>query len=645
MQNTLTGTTQVLTDTPSMESKTADVSGKGFDLPPLLAEFNLIKQENWNRNEEYYLCRQAVKGNFRWPRTWPSHIPKVNHNMCKPIVERMSTYLMGRGFSWNVDRPNTIEQRDAAERAEKILKKILELSQADIQFTEGAKTGSKLGRTVFKVYKKGKKGREHACFSYCQPDYFYGIPLGAENPGEFSMVYYSYPIDIAEAKRRYGDRDFKSEADLAEADRYVALRESQQLHTNALRNRRIPVVEAWTQESYALIVGGRPIYNGANPYKWSDTEEGFIPFVAIENIRNDEEGFGESDIGQARILNERLNYMFSRREHLAGRWLTPTLVWEGAPQNFAEILTASLEGGGAIPTRLGSRLYFLAYDRDNPQVLQQMSDMAKAILDVSGMNAAAFEGSIMGSQVTGPIGSMQLQPMLSTIEKKQGEWAVGIRKLFAMLLQIQEDIGDSEVLGEAVINSTTKSKVASPALQGEELAEFNEDGQLIDLSGKDIRGLRSVTISWPGVLPKDDMQQARLELEKMQAGIQSVYTTMEKLGEEFPDDEIARIRMENQDPSLKGEKVAEQMRAQAPLMRQQMQGDQQAQAQQMQMMMQMAQMQQQAQAQGGGEPPAQGEDFPYPGKQESEIGARLRALGTSLNEEGDHPVFESGGGY
>lgn len=656
-----------------IEHAPAQPTAQKFNIDQVMAEFALVKQEARERNEQYYLNRQAVKGNFRWPRAWPNHIPKVNHNMCKPIVERHSTYLMGRGFNWNVDRPNTLDMRDAAERAEKILKRLFELSTADVQFSEGAKVGSKLGRTVFKVYKKGKPGREHACFTYCQPDYFYGVPLGPESPGEFAIVYYSYPLDVGECRRRYGNKAYKSEREMAEADRYIPLKEQRSNRDfTALRDRRIPVLEVWTKEQYALIVGGVEIYNGPNPFKWTDGMdqneveyepgqevfseapasvvdeeeggEGFIPFVVIENIRNDEEGFGESDIAQARVLNERLNYLFSRREHLAERWLTPTLVWEGAPQNYAEILTSSLEGGGAIPTRLGSRLYFLAYDRDNPQVLEQISSLQKAVLDVAGMNAAAFEGAMQGSMITGPIGHMQLQPMLSTVEKKQSEWAVGLRKLCAMLLQVQESIGDSDVLGEAVIGASRKSAMSAPSPAGAEGAQYDPDGQVVDLSGADIKGLRSVTISWPGVLPKDDYQAAQLEMEKTSRGFQSVYTLLEKLGEEFPMDEIARIREENNDPSLRGEKVAEQMRAQAPLIRQQMQGDQQAQMQQQQMAMQMAMQQGQGQ-QPQGPPPPEGGDFPL-GDQgppdKTGIAERLRAMqmARQASTEGDFPVHE-----
>lgn len=605
----------------------------GFKVDETLIEFSTLKQDNLQRNYDYYLLRQAMKGNFRWPRDWPIHIPKLSKNMCKPIVEKMASYLIGGGFNWNINRPNSLEFRDAAERTEKILKRLLDLSRADVQFMEGAKTGSKLGRTIYKVYKKGKKGSEHACFSYCQPDYFYGVPIGAESPGEFSIVYYSYPIDKAEAVRRFGPGNYKSEGEMSEGDRYDRKREQNQWTTVESR-RRVPVLEVWSKESYLLQVGGVTKYNGDNPYKWTDTKEGFIPFVVIENIRSDEDGFGEGDIAQGRLINERMNYLLSRRDHIVNRWLTPTITWEGAPQNYAEILAQSMSGGGAIPMRLGSRIGFLSYDRPNEAVAQQIAELRATFLEVCGMNEAAYQGIVQGSINTGPALDVQFQPLISTIQKKRREWEIGIRNLLSMLLQLQEDIGESNALGNAVILATDKTKNAVPGDTG---MGPTRDGMLVTLSGKDIQGLRDVTLSWPGVLPKDDFASSRLEMEKLQNGMQSIYTTMEKLGEEYPNDEIQRIRLENEDPSLRGEKVAEQTRSLTPLIKQQQ--EQQFQQNAGQPMPQGMPMQEPMQPEGGMEQPA------------DDIGMRMRELArskqVSLENSGDFPSFgpEGGGMY
>lgn len=594
-----------------------------IDVKEAQAEFQVLKSANEKRNYEYFLLRQAVKGNFRWPNDWPSHIPKLKRNLCKPITERHATFLLGKGFSYNVERPNTLEYRQHAERAEKVLERLLKLSHSERQFDIGAQIGSQLGRTIYKVCKKGKEGAKYASFSFCQPDYFYGIPAGDDALGDFAKVYYSYPLDRSEAVRVFGPGEYKSEAQMASAHYYDPRREDAANGDSRARDRRVPVLEVWTKDHYLVIVGGVVKFNGTNPYKWKASDEGFIPFVVIENIRSAAGDLGtggvavgEADIAQARELNEHLNYLLSEKAHIVKRYLRPTLVWEGAPQNYAESLAQTLGGGGAIPTRLGSRLYFLTHDRPNPSVTELEQELRAGILETSGMNEPAMQGAFGSGVNNGPGTANQLFPVTAGVERKRTEWTLGLKMLFSMLLEIQEQIGDSSILGEAVVNQNVKSQ------------DFS-DGELVMLSGKDIQGLRDVTISWPGMLPKDDTDAARLEMEKADRGLQSIYTTLEKLGEQYPDDELSRVRKENQDPSLRGEKVAEQMRAQTPLIKQ---------AADQEFQMQQAAMQPPA---GMPEDPMAELDQQMP-PEEASIAQRLRGIQQArLLEEEDDLAIES----
>lgn len=617
-----------------------------IDVKKSMQEFESLKLDNRERNLEYFLLRKAYRGTFRWPTKWPTHIERLTRNFCGTIVDRHTTYLMGKGFTFNVDRPNTLEYRQHAECAEKILHRLFDLSSSDVQFIEGAKIGSKLGRTIFKVWKKGEDGHQHAAFSYCQPDYFFGIPIGPDSPGEFSKVFYSYPVDRDEAVRRYGNHPYKGEEEGA-TQHYDIRTEEQGRRGQVEQERRVPVVEIWTPENYALIVGGVTIYNGNTPdeYRWKDSKKGFIPFIVIENARNDEDGYGTADIAETRLLNEQYNYLFSRRQHIVNRWCTPTVTWEGAPQNAASIIADTVEGGGLIPMRLGSRIGLLTYDKPNPAVQEQLTELRTAMIETAGLNEVSYQGLSNSSFNTGPAMAAQYQPMLATVEKKRKEWSTGIPLLCAMLLNVQESIKKTDVLGEAVINATTKSQSAIPngdpaaAAQGITNYSDNPDGDLVMLNGDMIAGLRRVTISWPGILPKDDVQAAQLELQKTQQGLQSFYTTLEKLGEEYPDDEIARIRMENQDPALRGEKVAEQMKAATPLINQQSKNQHEASLQAMKMAADM-QMQQQQQA-----PPApEFLDQGPPPDQGGDLGSRLREAAKmqqiQMNDQGNFPVLE-----
>lgn len=642
MATTALGLNQYTTASGSQSDVTGvpDPGASKLDVERVHNEFNRLKQQSAQRNTNYYLLRQAVKGNFRWPRTWPTHIQKLKHNFCKAITERFAALLMSKGFDFTVDRPNTVEFRESAERAEKILRKLFDLSGAPLQFEMGAKSGSQVGRTIYKVYRKGPKGAEHACFSYCQPDYFYGVPAGTNQLGEYATVYYSYPIDIETARQVYGDKPFKTEAELSRSNFYDLIPEQQASPTavGLLHQRRVPVFEAWTNDYYLLEVGGVTIFNGKNPYKWSDTGEGFIPYIVIENIRNSGDGIGEADIEQVRELNEVYNQLVSRKNHIVGRWLTPTLVWEGAPSNYVQQLQSVIGGGGGLSTRIGSRLYFLEHASPNPQVAELQQELRQAILESAGMNEIALQGTVQGSINTGPALESQYQPVLATIDNKRKEWEGQLRLLCRMMLQVQEDIGASKALGQAVVNASMDSQ--------------DSDGELVALSGKDIQGLRDVTISWPGVLPKDDLGASRFELEKLQTGVQSIFTTMSNLGMDYPDDELARMRDENADPQLKGQAVADQMKAQAQAQQAQA-GAQSQQMQAMQAMQQMAMAQQQGQQPQGGPEPEPTNTAALPDERtllsQGNTGAVIRELrrrsAAKFSDEGDQPEIQTAAGY
>jgi hypothetical protein len=173
-----------------------------------------------------------------------------------------------------------------------------------------------------------------------------------------------------------------------------------------------------------------------------------------------------------------------------------------------------------------------------------------AILETAGLNEIAFQGTVHGYVNTGPSVNAQYQPVTSVIQKKQKVWEKASSS-------VRDAAPDSrghrrlEALGPGVVNASVNKKNGS-------------DGEVVKLSGKDIAGLRESPSRGRACCRRTTWPLRSLRCRR-RAGLQSIYTTLEKLGEDFPDDEIARIRMENTDPSLKGQAVAEQTRANASM--------------------------------------------------------------------------------
>lgn len=500
------------------------------------------------RNFDYFLLREAFEGRFRWPTEWPKHKPKLIHNLVKRISMRYSSLLMGKGFQIQVPAQGVEDDdRLRSQGVEKLLYRIMDKSGGISTFSLGAQDGAKLGNTVFKSYIDPKT--KWPTFKQCVPDYFYGMPSSVDYSGALSKVYYLHSIDIIEAKKLYGDRDYENTLNARTGfSTDIIVSKEFMNRSQQLKARQVQVLEVWTEEDYLLLVGGQVIYNGPNPY-------GFVPFVSIPNIRVTGKVEGLSDVGDVLPVNEELNMMISHRSYIVKRWLNPTLIWEGAPKDYASVIQKIIGGGGVIPARLGAKLYFLAHQGQGPDVIEMLERLRLIALENANMNDLALSGNVQGSVNTGESLDRMLISIVTTLEEKHRNWEAGLRQLFAQLLDLAVHKDSTNSYGEAMYNLTSKSAVPEG---------------VVELTPELIGDIRDVKILWPGTLAKDDAGTARLEIEKRAAMVQSLFTTMERLGIEHPDDEIERMARENEDPRLAPKENANLLRAATPLLQSQL---------------------------------------------------------------------------
>jgi len=527
-----------------------------------LEEFKQRRQDAIPRNRDYFIARQAMRHVYSWPVKWPAYKEKVMLPLVRKSVLTHANFLMGRGFTTGVVPLGTgASQRTAAQSAEKALFKGVDRCNGWTSLWRAAQVGSNLGTSGFKVYKKNVDGKELAWFSPIQPEFIFPQAAG-DDYSELTKVFYAYSIDRLEAARQYGGSpdSYKSEREV-----YDTYQEGKYVNPDAIarmsptvQERRIPVLEVWTDNDYLLTVGGRIVENDTNPYKR-------IPYVVIPNIDSGEGPEGLSDVdalvavNNQTGLNNHLNWLLSDNFYVLRRLADPTLIWEMPPPNSADVIAGIIGGGGMLPSRLGGKIYYLAYP-GQPQDMALMMDRLRAAgIEVVGLNETAFSGQSQGSIQTGPSLEINFTNVLSTLSAKQKQWEVGLKRLNSMMLKLMSDEGDIGVVDNP--SATTRAQ-RSMQLNGR----------------KDVGAHREVKITWPGLLPKDDMAAAQLELQKHQQGVQSIYTTLENLGFDFPDDELERIRQEMQDENLHPQQQANLGRAQAALQTAQAKQDQVAQA-------------------------------------------------------------------
>lgn len=517
-----------------------------FDLDKEREEFRLRKAAAHQRNQDYWLARQALEHIYLWPRNFPPFKDKVILPLVRKSVLTHANFLMGRGFTTQIQPlgPNQSD-REAAQRAEKALFLAIDRCSGWRSMWRAAMLGSLLGTSGFKVYKDGD-GK--ACFCAIQPEFLYAVPRGDEYT-DAVKVYYAYSVDRLEAERQWGRRDYKSERQVSQMEQGDRLDRTYQIAGPALEDRRIPVMEVWTRDDYALWVGGESIANGPNPYK-------FIPYVVIQNIDSLSRIEGLSDVdallglrNDNNGLNVQLNVLLSESYYIAKRYANPTISWEAPPPNYMEHIAQMVGGGGVLPRRMGTSIEFLQYQGQPPDLGALIELLRVNGIEVSGLNELAWSGSSQGGVAvqTGPSLEVKFTNVLSTLGSKQQQWAVGLKRLFWMMLALMS--------GEDEIGVADKPYARKRADRG------------MRVSGRDVADHRDCKIIWPGFLPKDDMAAARFELEKHGARVQSMATTLENLGFDFPDDELQRIRDETEDEQLPAgtDEQANLMRAKASM--------------------------------------------------------------------------------
>jgi hypothetical protein len=525
--------------------------GSSFDVEKEVEKFLSLKRSQYYivRNFNYFLLREAMEGRFRWPAEWPKHKPKLIYNLVKRISMRYSSLLTGKGFQVQVPvlAPNDMDLRLRSQGVEKLCYRFIEKSGDFSTFSLGSQDGSLLGNTVFKTYIDQKT--KWPSFSQCIPDYFYGISSSVNYAGELAKVFYTYKIDIDEARELYGNLDFKGDMDYT---RDIYLSKEMLNQSTQEKERQVPCLEVWTKDNYMLKVGNAVVYNGANPY-------GFVPFVSIPNIRKTGRVEGLSDVDDVLPVNEELNQMLSHRAYVVRRWLNPTLIWEGAPKDYAAIIQKIVGGGGVIPTRLGAKLNFLALNGQGPDVIEMLERLRLIALENANMNDLALSGNVQGSINTGQSLDRMLISIITTLEEKHRNWERGLKKLFGQLLTLSTHEEAAKEYGEVQVNADKKSA---------------EGGGILTLDGELVGDIRDVKVIWPGTLARDDAASVSLELQKYQAGVQSLYTTLENLGVDFPDDEIEKIASERSDPRLAPKEQASLLKAASPLLAQEQQAQQ-----------------------------------------------------------------------
>lgn len=255
-------------------------------------------------------------------------------------------------------------------------------------------------------------------------------------------------------------------------------------------------VELWTDETLAVVVEGRLVRRGPNPY-------GFIPYVVFPNLRAPKQLWGVSDLAPilepARELNRAMTQL-SRLLELSGNPIAvlenvdraddiaigPGAVWELPERARAYILDLLGSGGVGLHIDYLNALY------------RALHDLAETPRTAFGDNSRALAGVAL---------EIELQPLLQKVTRKRLLRSSVYRRRAMMALRLLE------------------------RFTGERYAPYRS------------------RVVWGAVTPRDASRQLADEQAAVASGLRSRRGAMARLGMADPDREFARWLEEERERS------------------------------------------------------------------------------------------------
>lgn len=264
---------------------------------------------------------------------------------------------------------------------------------------------------------------------------------------------------------------------------------------------KVPVVETWTNASFEVWALGRKIIGQANPY-------GFIPFVHIPNSRPANEFWGISDLRDLIPLNRELNERFSDMADVIRFHSDPPVVFKGVNEH-----TELGVGPGTVwDIPADADVVLLEWRGQQPAAFEHIDRVMRAFHDVAETPKTAFGET--GRIQSGVALEVELQSLIHKTLRKRAWWSAGLRARNSMILRIGELMG----LGKF---APYRSRVV-----------------------------------WAPLLPTDAEVDVRNNVALVEAGLRSKAAAMDRLGEESPEDELARIAGERGDEKEMGARSA-----------------------------------------------------------------------------------------
>lgn len=461
----------------------------------------------------YKTLEQFYRGD-QWDHDEPPGASQRTENYCAVIVDNFSSLLFDAPVEIHCQPGDETDELSVikSEFKEKLLQKVYDDNDADeIVFPDCSKVGAEFGDSFIlgpfldKNDSESKKDWKIVFYNVDNPANI-RVRFGDKNYNEVQDFIDTTEISANKMIRQYGKLLAERNIDVATLVAKAKKRgngkklTTGQTGTNQLM---VAVNRFWTDQDMALFLEDQFLtfwHHG-----W-----GFVPIQKIKNNYVPNHPYGKSDIED--VIDPQLAHTQTKNDLANALKFLSTINLKGKNLDGIEVLVHGLSKIFNLPDE--GELDPIQRSGDPYASANQVSDNRRAILDVSGVSEALL-ATVSSNQISGRGLSMALQSVIRRLNPRIKRYQKSLRSLNANILKLYE-IYFPETKQIIMGDYTSKVSIISTLLRN-----------IID------------------------------ELNKLQAGVQSLTTTQTNLGIPQPKIEQKRIKQDLSDPVL-GPQVARQ---------------------------------------------------------------------------------------
>jgi hypothetical protein len=503
--------------------------------------------------------------------------PTTRHALRVPRAHEAAVKIVGRFMqelpqSRVMPRQETEAERWRAEAVEKMLAAVYGWSNGLVEFQSGAWHANVLGASVFRLGWDINESRPW--FRSVRPENVL-VKFATGDGREWDYVCYAAERTSDSVKAKYG-------VDRLEPDRIE----------DGSGREFVTVIDYWDKDQHVLTAGGKILNDAMDAGKGQENQYGFIPYLIFRNVGPTEYVWGFSDLEFYEGLAEYYNSLISQHADTIKMYSNPPVFAKQTGHSAADILSI-FRDGGVISTNKEKGDLRVVQASGAPPEYQSQDARIRALLDqltfappVGGERTSASALMEMG------VGTEALLAL------KRASWEASQRLLNQRILQIIEKLAVGKVSFKGVLDAGMASRSFIMQLDDsdypseDEILEAAEQfGMSYDQGSAEILASARETLKemnykrlidgdyttrvvWNNRTMKADPQYQLMLLNRFAQGALSLRTFLEDTGTADVEQEIKRIKLENEEmPWLRPQVAA--------LMQKQQQGMQGSPAQEM----------------------------------------------------------------